>query len=66
MLSDTQFNSELLDSIWKNLSTAVILLNRDFKLVYANDSASELLGLGPKRILNQPFDNLFNYHSIDS
>ncbi|GGE97352.1 nitrogen regulation protein NR(II) [Pseudoalteromonas sp. Hal040] len=65
MLSETHFNSELLDSIWKNLSTAVILLDRDFKLVYANDSASELLGLGPKRIINQPFDNLFNYHSID-
>ncbi|NMM40424.1 nitrogen regulation protein NR(II) [Pseudoalteromonas arctica] len=65
MLDNKNFNPELLTSIWQNLSTAVILLDQQFTLIYANNSASELLGLGSKRILNQPFDSLFNYHSID-
>ncbi|BDF95720.1 nitrogen regulation protein NR(II) [Pseudoalteromonas haloplanktis] len=65
MPNNKSFNPELLTSIWQNLSTAVILLDQKFTLIYANNSASELLGLGSKRILNQPFDSLFNYHSID-
>ena len=59
MPNNKKFNPELLTSIWKNLTTAVILVDKDFTLVYVNDSASELLGLGPKRMLNQPFDSLF-------
>ncbi|MBE0376860.1 nitrogen regulation protein NR(II) [Pseudoalteromonas prydzensis] len=65
MPNNKNFSPELLTSIWQNLSTAVILLDQQFTLIYANNSASELLGLGSKRILNQPFDTLFNYHSID-
>ncbi|MDP2636300.1 MAG: nitrogen regulation protein NR(II) [Pseudoalteromonas sp.] len=65
MPDNKKFDPELLASIWKNLTTAVILVDKDFTLVYVNDSASELLGLSPKRMLNQPFDSLFNYHSVD-
>ncbi|KPH65275.1 histidine kinase [Pseudoalteromonas porphyrae] len=65
MPNNNIFRPELLASIWQNLTTAVILLDERFTLVYANDSASELLGLGPKRILKQSFDSLFSYHSID-
>lgn len=52
MFSDIYFNFELFESIWKNLSIVVILFDNDFKLVYVNDSVSELLGLGLKCIIN--------------
>lgn len=65
MHNNKNFSPKLLNSIWQNLTTAVILLDKDFTLIYANDSASELLGLGSKRIVSQPLDSLFNYHSID-
>ena len=65
MLNNTHFSPELLNAIWQNQTTAVMLLNESFTLIYANTSTSELLGLGTKRLLGQSFDDLFNYHSID-
>ena len=65
MINNKNFSPELLDAIWQNQTTAVMLLDKNFTVVYANTSTSELLGLGPKRLLKQHFNSLFNYHSID-
>ncbi|MBQ4834399.1 nitrogen regulation protein NR(II) [Pseudoalteromonas sp. MMG010] len=65
MTINNNVSQELFDIIWQNQSTAVMLLDENYKLIYTNNSTSELLGLGPKRILGQHFDSLFNYHSID-
>ena len=65
MINNKNFSPELLDAIWQNQTTAIILLDKNFIVIYANNSTSELLGLGNKRLLDQPFDSLFNYHSID-
>ena len=65
MINKTHFSPELLNIIWQNQTTALMLLDESFQLIYANTSASELLGLGEKRLLGQAFDDLFNYHSID-
>jgi two-component system nitrogen regulation sensor histidine kinase GlnL len=51
--------------IWQNLSTAVLLLDQNLHVVEANNSVSELLGLGLKRLVGQPIDALFNHHNID-
>ncbi|MBQ4839352.1 MULTISPECIES: nitrogen regulation protein NR(II) [Pseudoalteromonas] len=58
-------NSSILPELWQNLSTSVILLDEDFKIHYANNSASELLGLGQKRLIEQPFESIFHHHLID-
>jgi two-component system nitrogen regulation sensor histidine kinase GlnL len=60
-----QPSSELIHELWQNLSTAVILLTEDLTIYFANNSASELLGLGNKRLLNQPFETIFHHHMID-
>ena len=65
MINNENFSPELLDAIWQNQTTSVMLLDKNFTVVYANTSTSELLGLATKRLLEQPFDTLFNYHSID-
>ncbi|MFC3034343.1 nitrogen regulation protein NR(II) [Pseudoalteromonas fenneropenaei] len=54
-----------LAAIWQNLSTSVLLLDQALTIVYVNDSASELFGLGQKRMLKQPIGQLFNHHNID-
>jgi len=65
MSNNQNFSPELLNAIWQNQTTSVILLDKSFTLVYANTSTSELLGLGKKRIIGQTFNSLFNYHSVD-
>ncbi|WP_462150693.1 nitrogen regulation protein NR(II) [Pseudoalteromonas xiamenensis] len=52
-------------SIWQNLSTAVLLLDKEMQIVEANNSASELFGLGLKRLINQPIHSLFHHHNLD-
>jgi two-component system nitrogen regulation sensor histidine kinase GlnL len=65
MINNNNVSPDLFDAIWQNQTTSVMLLDEEFILIYANLSTSELLGLGTKRILGQPFDSLFNYNSID-
>ncbi|CCQ10223.1 Nitrogen regulation protein NR(II) [Pseudoalteromonas luteoviolacea B = ATCC 29581] len=54
-----------LDAIWQNLSTAVLLLDADLCVIEANSSASELFGLGVKRLVKQPLESLFHHHNLD-
>lgn len=56
---------DFFQQMWENLHTAILVLDQDFNLVYANTSCTELLGLGLKRIVGQPFKALFNYHSVE-
>ncbi len=65
MPDNETFDPNMLNAIWQNLSTSVILLDDEFRVVYANGSCSELLGLATKRLIGQKLDTLFNYHSID-
>ncbi|TQF72791.1 nitrogen regulation protein NR(II) [Pseudoalteromonas luteoviolacea] len=60
-----QTSPSMLQELWQNLSTSVILLDEDLRIHYANNSASELLGLGQKRLLAQPFESIFHHHLID-
>ena len=61
-----QCPTQLLPNLWHNLSTSVLVLDQDFKIFHANNSSSELLGLGLKRFVGQPFDDLFSHHHITS
>lgn len=65
MPKNKTFKHDTLLSVCENLATAVILLDEQLIVVYANDSASELFALGHKRFLGQEFESLFNYHNID-
>ncbi|ATC93156.1 nitrogen regulation protein NR(II) [Pseudoalteromonas tunicata] len=65
MRNNKTLTKQALQILSENLATAVILLNQDLQVVYANDSASELFALGPKRFIDQQFESLFNYHTID-
>ena len=56
---------DFFQQMWENLHTAILILDKDFNLVYANTSCTELLGQGLKRIIGQPFESLFNYHSVE-
>ncbi|KZN32039.1 histidine kinase [Pseudoalteromonas luteoviolacea S2607] len=60
-----QASPSILQELWQNLSTSVILLDEDLRIHYANNSASELLGLGQKRLIAQPFESIFHHHLID-
>lgn len=61
MLKDLSSYIKLLE----NLTSCVLLVDGDFKLHYANTSASELFGISTKRIVTTNFKQLFHYHSID-
>lgn len=41
MIDNKNFSPELLDAIWQNQTTAIMLLDKKFKVVYANTSTSE-------------------------
>ncbi|KZN48273.1 nitrogen regulation protein NR(II) [Pseudoalteromonas luteoviolacea] len=60
-----QASPSILQELWQNLSTSVILLDEGLRIHYANNSASELLGLGQKRLIAQPFESIFHHHLID-
>ncbi|WNO60399.1 nitrogen regulation protein NR(II) [Rheinheimera sp. MMS21-TC3] len=51
--------------ISKQLTTAVLLLDSQLTVCYFNTASSALLGLGEKRLLNQPFCQLFQYNDIN-
>ncbi len=65
MFNDRTFSTSILKSIWQNLTTAVILLDKNLTVSFANSSASELFGLSNKRFTGQQFERLFTHHSID-
>ena len=49
----------------EQLTTAVIILDNELRLDYANASASELFGLSSKRIISTHFEQLCQHHNID-
>ena len=55
----------LLPILWHNLSTSVLVLDEKFIIHYANNSCSELFGLGIKRLIGQPLSATFSHHHIN-
>ncbi|CAM3783279.1 nitrogen regulation protein NR(II) [Rheinheimera salexigens] len=51
--------------ICAQLTTAVLLLDSQLNVTYFNSASSALFGLGEKRILNQPFAQLFQYNDVN-
>ncbi|PHI35307.1 two-component system sensor histidine kinase NtrB [Pseudoalteromonas sp. GCY] len=60
-----QHNSIDLDKVWQSLSTAILVLDQNLLIHYANYSSSELLGLSTKRLVGLAIDSVFNHHHID-
>lgn len=60
----TLINQQFLHSLWGQLQTAILLLDSQFVVRYANTSCSELLGLGEKRLYQHDFSQLFHHHTI--
>ncbi|MCF6436565.1 nitrogen regulation protein NR(II) [Pseudoalteromonas sp. MMG022] len=60
-----QSTHPMLSALWHNLSTCVLVLDKEFVIHYANNSSSELFGLGIKRLIGQPINNIFSHHHID-
>lgn len=53
------------ENVWQNLSTCILVIDDAYTIQFANNSCSELFGLGLKRLLNQPLLSIFNHHNID-
>ncbi|BBN83049.1 two-component system sensor histidine kinase NtrB [Pseudoalteromonas sp. A25] len=60
-----QSTHPFLNALWHNLSTCVFLLDSKFVIQYANNSCSELVGLGLKRLIGLPINDIFSHHHID-
>jgi two-component system, NtrC family, nitrogen regulation sensor histidine kinase GlnL len=60
-----QNSAQFLTNVWHNLSTCVLVLDQQFTIFHANNSCSELLGLGLKRFIGQSINEVFSHHSID-
>jgi two-component system nitrogen regulation sensor histidine kinase GlnL len=58
-------NTSHYTTLLEQLTLSVVLVDSEFKLHYANASASELFGISAKRILATSFNQLFHHHSID-
>lgn len=60
-----QSHAQLESVIWHNLATSVLVLDADFIIHYANNSCSELFGLGIKRLIGQSLNATFSHHHIN-
>ncbi|CAH9062776.1 Sensory histidine kinase/phosphatase NtrB [Pseudoalteromonas holothuriae] len=60
-----QSTHPFLNALWHNLATCILLLDDKFTIQYANNSCSELFGLGLKRLIGQPLNDIFSHHHID-
>ncbi|MCG9697869.1 nitrogen regulation protein NR(II) [Shewanella sp. Isolate11] len=54
------------DPLLNHLVTAVIVINGDLKLRYANSAAEQLLGLGSHRLTEHNFDDCYQELSVES
>ena len=53
------------ENVWQNLSTSILVIHDTYTIQFANNTCSELFGLGLKRLLKQPLLSIFNHHHID-
>jgi two-component system nitrogen regulation sensor histidine kinase GlnL len=61
VLNKSTLNRTMLD----NLVTAVVLLERNLEVIYANPTAEQLLGQSQKRLIGQDFRSLITHTSLD-
>lgn len=57
--------SDFAEQVWQNLSTSILVVDEHFVIQFANNSCSELFGLGLKRLIQQPLFSVFSHHHID-
>ena len=60
-----QTRSDLPGALLDNLLTAVILVDGDFVVQYVNPAAEQLLGISARRLLQNRFDLVVEYISVD-
>ena len=60
-----QTRSDLPGALLDNLLTAVILVDGDFVVQYVNPAAEQLLGISARRLLQNRFDRVVEYISLD-
>ena len=60
-----QTRSDLPGALLDNLLTAVILVDGDFVVQYVNPAAEQLLGVSARRLLQNRFDLVVEYISVD-
>ena len=60
-----QTRSDLPGALLDNLLTAVILVDGDFVVHYVNPAAEQLLGISARRLLQNRFDRVVEYISLD-
>ena len=56
---------DLAPSLLSNISTGIMVLNRDFDIVFSNPACEQILGISAAKMKSSFFPDIFSYSSID-
>ena len=56
---------DLAPSLLSNISTGIMVLNRDFGIIFSNQACEQILGISTAKMKGSYFPDIFSYSSID-